>query len=218
MLEASRKAARLGVAVSTEIASSGDTGMNVIRAQINDKNKARPYAVGDIKAASLPKLCAALLAAGYPPDTEVQCFRPGRSEWDIRAKSVRAAATEAVEGDEGTSGGQGAALAETRTRPPRTGLSCPSQMPTRVFNASDIAWHGLQLRLRASNRVLATVKPDAKYPKLFRVHVGPDHVTDLLNRSRAREATMVLALRMLTHEAEHHKRRVKRSKAGQRRP
>jgi hypothetical protein len=75
----------------------------VIKAEIRDREH-RPYRVGDIEAMSLAGLCAALLKAGYPPDAEVQCFRSGRSDWDIRARSIAAAATEAAPSDEGSSG------------------------------------------------------------------------------------------------------------------
>jgi hypothetical protein len=179
---------------------------DVIRAEIIDKNRARPYSVGDIEAMSLPGLCAALLKAGYPPDAEVQCFHPGRSHWDIRAKSIGAAASEACRNDESAGEGVDIPRRETRTRTPSAGLSLPCQTAARVFNVEALIWHGV----RSSNRDLAVIKRDLKYPDLFRVYLTPNRVTDLLNLARAQEAAVDLALATLNREVIHKRSRKQR--------
>ena len=60
----------------------------------------------------------------------------------------------------------------------------------------DLKWDGLKLRLK-SGRLLATVEPDAKWPKMYRVRLPDGHVTDMVNLSRARDAARHLALRVL---------------------
>jgi hypothetical protein len=47
-----------------------------------------------------------------------------------------------------------------------------------------LRWDGLQLRLK-SGRLLATVEPDSKWPKMFRVRLPNGHLTDMVNLSRA---------------------------------
>jgi hypothetical protein len=52
----------------------------------------RPYRLGQHVAGTLTGLAQMLLKAGHSGDDEVQCFRPGRREWDIRITSLRRAA------------------------------------------------------------------------------------------------------------------------------
>jgi hypothetical protein len=69
--------------------------IEVIRAEIIGDN----YQVGDITTGSLPGLCIKLLAAGFDPEASVECYRPGREAWYIRANSIRAAARLAIAGN-----------------------------------------------------------------------------------------------------------------------
>jgi hypothetical protein len=57
-------------------------------------------------------------------------------------------------------------------------------------------WDGLQLRLK-SGRLLATVEPDSKWPKMFRVRLPNGHLTDMVNLSRAKDAAVSLAMQVL---------------------
>jgi hypothetical protein len=173
----------------------------IIRAEIVNK-QSQPYQVGDIKAATLTGLCIALLKAGYPPDAEVQCFRPGKAAWDIRAKSIGAAAQEASGRDEGLPSAPGRACPERRTQTPRMSLTGLSQNGAPIFKPKNLIWHGLRLRLQSSNRDLCVVGRDVEYPELFRVHFV-DHISDLLNLSRAKDAAVRLALSILNQEAAH---------------
>jgi hypothetical protein len=50
------------------------------------------YRLGDIAAVSLPQLCHLLIEAGFDPDDSVECYRPGREAWDLRASSLRGGA------------------------------------------------------------------------------------------------------------------------------
>jgi hypothetical protein len=57
-------------------------------------------------------------------------------------------------------------------------------------------------------------KPDAEFPTLFGVQVGPDVTTDLLNLSRTREAAVLAAVRVLNTEIVRHRARRRRKAAG----
>jgi hypothetical protein len=61
-------------------------------------------------------------------------------------------------------------------------------------------WHGLQLRLK-SGRLLATVEPDAKWPKMYRVRLPDGQLSDMINLSRAKDAAMSLAMDVLNGKA-----------------
>ena len=57
---------------------------------------------------------------------------------------------------------------------------------------------GRSLRLN-SGRLLATVEPDANWPKMFRVRLASGYLTDMVNISRAKDAAVCLALAELNH-------------------
>jgi hypothetical protein len=174
----------------------------VIRAEIRD-GEHRPYRAGDIEAATLPVLCIALLKAGYDPEAEVQCFRAGRPDWQIRARTIAAAAMEAAPSDEGSSGIIASGPPQKTHRAASTSLCSRSKGPGKSYDAKAVAWDGPRLRLRASGRVLAALEADAEYRSLVRVRVGPDLVSDLLSLTRAREAAVLLAVRTLNAESKH---------------
>ena len=66
-------------------------------------------------------------------------------------------------------------------------------MTGHTFNTDDVRWDGLQLRL-SSDRLLATVEPDAQWAGLFRVRFPNGHTTDIVNLTRAKDAAVILAL------------------------
>jgi hypothetical protein len=47
--------------------------------------------------------------------------------------------------------------------------------------------------MNASGRVVAELKPDKHYPKLWRIHMPDGRVSDMVNRTRAREAAVIWA-------------------------
>ena len=55
----------------------------------------------------------------------------------------------------------------------------------------DAVWRGSDLRL--GRRVIASIVADPVWPNMWRVKVG-DRLTDMVNRTRARDAALSLAL------------------------
>jgi hypothetical protein len=147
------------------------------------------YHVGRITAGTLPSLCRQLAEAGFDPEASVECYRPGRETWDIRAETVRAGA---------------APVRESRTPRKATqrasaGLSGGPQKAASIYKRTNLVWQGLRLHLRVSHRTLAALKPDADHPNLYRVCIL-DHVSDLANLTRARETAIAFALETLNGE------------------
>jgi len=69
----------------------------------------------------------------------------------------------------------------------------------RVFCSKELIWDGLTLRLGSRGRVLATVEPDSKWPGMYRVR-HDRKLTDMANKSWAKEAAVSIALRKLNGE------------------
>jgi hypothetical protein len=67
------------------------------------------------------------------------------------------------------------------------------------YSVKELVWDGLTLRL-GTGRVLATVEPDAKWPRMYRVH-HDDKVSDIVNLTRAKDAAKSIALSQLSSEA-----------------
>jgi hypothetical protein len=65
-----------------------------------------------------------------------------------------------------------------------------------VYGRNDLHWHGDSVRLR-SGRVVATIGPDKVWRDMWRVHLPDGHVTDMVNRTRAKDAAATLALAAL---------------------
>ena len=76
-------------------------------------------------------------------------------------------------------------------------------MTERIRNrAIDLfRWDGLRLRLK-TGRLLATVEPDAKWPKMYRVRLSNGHLTDMMNLTRAKDAALSLAMDALNDNAQ----------------
>jgi hypothetical protein len=60
----------------------------------------------------------------------------------------------------------------------------------------DAVWNGNHLIFQ--RKVVATVVPDSKYEKMFRVRLPNGHLTDMVNLTRAKDAARSLALKTLT--------------------
>jgi hypothetical protein len=159
------------------------------------------YHVAAIFFATLQYLCIHLLKAGYDPEASVECYLEGATDWDVRAKTIRACAAAEHMIDEDS--------LRTTPTPRKRRIGDSSAVPSsarhtqgRVYCAEASRWCGLRLRLRSSNRDLAVIKRrDAKYCDRFRVDLAPDHLSDILNLARTKEAAVALALTMLRHKA-----------------
>jgi hypothetical protein len=72
-------------------------------------------------------------------------------------------------------------------------------MHDRDRRARHMRWDGGQLRL-TTGRLLAIVEPDPDWPNMWRVHMPDGHVSDMVNRTRAKDAAISLALEALNPE------------------
>jgi hypothetical protein len=83
---------------------------------------------------------------------------------------------------------------EREQRPPRN--NAPAATPGAIPPSSnrhlrrDAVWRGNDLLI--GRRLVASIVPDATWPGMWRVKIG-DRLTDMLNRSRARDAALSLA-------------------------
>jgi hypothetical protein len=62
-----------------------------------------------------------------------------------------------------------------------------------MYDGMDLTWKGDRLRLH-SGRALATIEPDQEWPAMWRVRMPDGHVSDMANRTRAKDAAQALAL------------------------
>jgi hypothetical protein len=63
------------------------------------------------------------------------------------------------------------------------------------YCSQDLVWSEHSLRLYSRRgRILATVKPDAEWPDLWRVYLPDGHITDMVNLTRAKDAAVSLVL------------------------
>ncbi len=65
----------------------------------------------------------------------------------------------------------------------------------------DIRWEGHRLRL-STGRPLATVEPDSEWAGMYRVRLPDGRLTDMVNLSRAKDATVALALSTLNNRTD----------------
>ena len=70
-----------------------------------------------------------------------------------------------------------------------------------IFGQTALKWEGDRLCLR-SGRLLATVEPDQKWNGMWRVRLPGGHLSDMVNRTRARDAAISLALGTLNNMRE----------------
>jgi hypothetical protein len=61
-----------------------------------------------------------------------------------------------------------------------------------VYSRVDFKWDGLALRLK-SGRLLVTVEPDSKWPKMYRVRTQDGRLTDMINITWAKDAAIAIA-------------------------
>jgi len=64
-----------------------------------------------------------------------------------------------------------------------------------MHDRQDLNWHDYNLCLGTPrDRVVATVEPDAQWPKMYRVRLSNGELTDMVNLTRAKDAAVALAL------------------------
>jgi hypothetical protein len=73
-------------------------------------------------------------------------------------------------------------------------------MAHKWYGNPDLVWDGDALRLRRTGRVVATIERDSAWPMLWRVRIG-ERLSDMVNRTRARDAARSLALAALNQQS-----------------
>jgi hypothetical protein len=68
-----------------------------------------------------------------------------------------------------------------------------------VSSIKDLSWKGDWLY--AGSRKLIRIVPDQKYPHMWRVELPDDRLTDMVNRSRAKDAALSFADRIIRPKA-----------------
>lgn len=63
------------------------------------------------------------------------------------------------------------------------------------YGNADLVWEGNHLC--HGKKILVTIKPDEEYPKMWRVIEWDGSLSDMVNLTRAKDAAMVRALRIL---------------------
>jgi hypothetical protein len=61
-------------------------------------------------------------------------------------------------------------------------------------------WEGDRLLLRSSGRQLATIRPDSEWPVLYRIELPGGRLSDVANKTRAKDAAVSIALTTLDSE------------------
>jgi hypothetical protein len=60
-----------------------------------------------------------------------------------------------------------------------------------------LMWHGDRLLLRAGRRLLSAIEPDSEWPGMWRVRLPDGSLSDMTNRTRAKDAAQLVALATL---------------------
>jgi hypothetical protein len=60
-----------------------------------------------------------------------------------------------------------------------------------------LMWHGDRLLLRAGRRLLSAIEPDSEWPGMWRVRLPDGYLSDMANRTRAKDAAQLVALATL---------------------
>jgi hypothetical protein len=69
-----------------------------------------------------------------------------------------------------------------------------------LIGYEDLTWDGDQLRL--GRRTVATIEPDVQWPGMWRVRISSRPLSDMLTRTRAKDAARRLALSQLNASRE----------------
>ena len=68
----------------------------------------------------------------------------------------------------------------------------------RVYGNRHLSWRGNNLVL--NNKTIVAIVPDKTYPQMYRVRLPDGQLTDMVNRTRARDAARGLALAILNRQ------------------
>jgi hypothetical protein len=66
-----------------------------------------------------------------------------------------------------------------------------------MIDSNDLEWKDDCLRLRGKGKPVLTITPDGKYPAMWCVRLPDGRLTDMVNRPRAKDAAMSIALGIL---------------------
>ncbi len=101
----------------------------------------------------------------------------------------------------GSSVGRGEAPPARRRAPrlsdtyQRRSLGLPAPSSRRL-----LVWEGDELRLRKTGRQVAEIVPHAEWPGLYRIKLADGRLSDTVNKTRAKDAAVSLALAALGRE------------------
>ena len=65
-----------------------------------------------------------------------------------------------------------------------------------MIDRKDLEWKGDGLHLRGKGKTIVAIVPDGKYPNMWRVRC-PKGLPDMVNRTRAKDAAVSIALSIL---------------------
>src|SRR5437868_4852609 len=93
---------------------------------------------------------------------------------------------------------------------PGTGIECrtapwPSlgqEGTRRMIERANLEWKAHGLHLYGKGKPVVTIVPDAKYPAMWRVRLPDGRLTDMANRTRAKDAAASIALGILGRSVE----------------
>jgi hypothetical protein len=63
----------------------------------------------------------------------------------------------------------------------------------------NLTWNGDTLHRKGSTRALTTIEPDRTYPDMWRVRRRDGSLSDMVNRTRAKDAAALRVLSILNH-------------------
>jgi hypothetical protein len=66
-----------------------------------------------------------------------------------------------------------------------------------IYSTKSLEWKGDGLHLHGKGKPIVTIVPDGKYPNMWRVCHPDGRLTDMVNRTRAKDAAVSIALGIL---------------------
>ena len=70
----------------------------------------------------------------------------------------------------------------------------------RVWARTALAWKGNSLHIGGKGNSVLAIEPDARWPGMWRVQLSDGSLSDMVNLTRARDAAMSIARRLLQIE------------------
>jgi hypothetical protein len=67
----------------------------------------------------------------------------------------------------------------------------------RTYSSRDLTWKDDGLYLGGKGKPVVTIVPDEKYPSMWRVELPDGRLTDMVNRTRTKDAAQSIALSIL---------------------